>query len=154
MASSKLGIVFGDEQLPQDCKRAGRDVEGERNMLARTFDGNNTVQYTDAPFDEYAQLWARYMRLSVDVIKRNQYVIVGPNDKKVIPRIQDLIDKETDQDRIDELEAYEAYHIRVWEQMEALIDDICKNEYVKRRTHQDKREMRAFRQGLYDQIRD
>ena len=137
MASSKLGIVFGDEQLPQDCKRAGRNVEGEREMA----------------FEEYAQLWARYMRLSVDVIKRNQYVI-DENDKKVIPRIQDLIAKQQDQSQIDELKAYEQYHIQVWEQMEALIDAICKNKYVQRRTHRDKREMLAFRQGLYDQIRD
>lgn len=151
-----LAIVFDDELLvhPKKCVFAGRDIENERDITVKSFDGTRDVTYKSGSFDEYAQLWARYMRLSVEVIKRNQYIFADEPQRKVIPRIQALIAQQTDASRAQELREYEQYHINVWEQMEEVIDALCKNDYVKRRTHYKRRELQAFRQGLYDQIRE
>ena len=149
------GAIVYDDEMPLSSGRrgAGRNVDDERTQTVKGFDGKETA-YIAGAYDEYAILWARYMRLAMKVVKRNQYVI-GPTGLEIIPRIQDLIDKEAaGSDYRKELEEYQANHIAVWKEMENVIDALSQNAYVKRRTHNSAEQLHHFTNGLYAQIRN
>lgn len=70
------------------------------------------------------------MRLNNYTIHRNHYVELA-NGTKVIPRIQnELLKAEGNVEKEQELKAFEAKHIALWESIEDVIDEICKNLYV------------------------
>ena len=156
-----LGIVYDDEM---SSRRAGRNVEDERTGTSKSFDGTKIIESVAGAYDEYAVLWARYMRLSMEVVKRNQYItVVNTTDKSeiitpmrdVIPRIQYQIDQGSiDADNLKKLTEYQTHHIAMWKEMESVIDELCKNAYIARRTHNSVEQLFQYRRGLYDQIRN
>lgn len=81
-------------------------------------------------YDEYCDLMGDFMRLNNYTIHRNHYVELA-NGTKVIPRIQnELLKAEGNVEKEQELKAFEAKHIALWESIEDVIDEICKNLYV------------------------
>ena len=145
-----MALIFDDElpPLPRGCSL--RNVEAERDMTVVSFDGKRKVEYKEGAYEEYANLWARYMRLYFQTLKRNQYVYDEDGTTKIILRIQELIRAERDNpDKIKELRTYEQHHINVWEEMENVIDLLAKCDYVKRRTQGKTRD---YKSSLYDDI--
>ena len=105
-------------------------------------------------------LWPAF--LSAALAELVVFAVVDPADpalthrrnRNVIPRIQSQIDEESDPEARKRLVEYQEHHIFMWKEMEALVDALCKNAYVKRRTHNSAEQLHHFRRGLYDQLRD
>lgn len=63
-----------------------------------------------------------------------------------IPEDTKLDAKET------EYKTFQTYHVALWKQMDKLIEDLAKNEYVKRRNHDNVLKLEDYKRALYDMI--
>lgn len=110
-------------------------------------------------YDEYCTLWREFIDLKAEVRWRNK-----PNETKQIPRIYTLLLEIERQKTLpsaniakldakkSEYEKFQTYHVALWTQMDTLIKDLGKNEYVKRRNNDDVLKLEDYERALYDMI--
>jgi hypothetical protein len=108
----KMRCFFDDER---ETNKAGRRLEN------------------DVDYQEYKILYGNLARLQPYAIWRN-YPYELPNKTRIIPRIQKQIDAETSETpKKQDLQDFQTTHIKIWQSVDDIIDEICENHYVLRR---------------------
>ena len=88
----------------------------------------------DESYQEYADLWKRFIELCVHARLRNRPQIGAVPEESVIPHIfLQIQDPNTTQAKRDELIKFQDAQIELWKCVDQVIDRLMKNKYVRGR---------------------